>query len=258
MQRFLNKKTLGVSFLSIFLILAILILWNDKSVAPAKENTATPNPVANTTNTAQTTKTDQPPVETKKTFNKTQYSTSDPTSIWMVVNKKHALPSNYFPALNSVAGGQIRLEAVGSFNSLIKDASASGNPMYIISSYRSYSNQQSTYNAYVARDGVAQADTYSARPGHSEHQTGLAIDLGNGTCNLEICFGDTLAGKWLAANAYKYGFIVRYPNDKTPITGYQYEPWHIRYVGVELSTEMHTQGIETLEEFFGINGGTSY
>lgn len=175
-----------------------------------------------------------------------------------MVNKKHALPSSYAPVLSSVSGGQIRPEANASLASLLKDASDSGNQMYIISSYRSYSNQQSTYGAYVARDGVAQADTYSARPGHSEHQTGLALDLGNGTCNLEICFGDTNAGKWLAQNAYKYGFIIRYPNDKTNITGYQYEPWHIRYVGIDLSTEMHVNNIETLEEFFGINGGPIY
>jgi D-alanyl-D-alanine carboxypeptidase len=257
MKQFLSKKVLGLSFLGIFLILAILILWNDKSVAPAKSSEL---PTSNKTTTPEETSSQNTakPTETKIPFNKNMYSTTDPSSIWMVVNKKHALPSSYSPTLTSVSGGQIRPEASASLSSLLKDASISSNSLYIISSYRSYSNQQSTYGAYVARDGVAQADTYSARPGYSEHQTGLALDLGNGTCNLEICFGDTNAGKWLAQNAYKYGFIIRYPNDKTNVTGYQYEPWHIRYVGIDLSTEMHVKNIETLEEFFGIKGGPNY
>lgn len=243
--------------MSIFLILAILILWNDKSFAPAKNKSESSSDSSPKT-TQPAINNPTPKAETKKSFNKNLYSTTDPTSIWMIVNKKNRLPANYTPTLNSISGGQVRPEVVAGINALLKDASVSGNQMYVISSYRSYSNQQSTYNAYVARDGIAQADTYSARAGHSEHQTGLALDLGNGNCNLEICFGETSAGKWLAQNAYKYGFIIRYPNNKTDITGYQYEPWHIRYVGTDLATEMHISGTQTLEEFFGIKGGTSY
>lgn len=191
-------------------------------------------------------------------FSKQQYSTSDPTSIWVVVNKKRPLPQSYIPGdLTSVAGGQMRTEAAGALQTLLTASKQAGVPMQIISSYRSYATQSSTYNNYVAQDGVAQADTYSARPGHSEHQSGLAVDLGNGTCNLEICFGDTAAGKWLASNAYQYGFIVRYKNGATPITGYQYEPWHIRYVGKSLAAELQKSG-QTMEEFFGLGSAPSY
>jgi D-alanyl-D-alanine carboxypeptidase len=123
--------------------------------------------------------------------------------------------------------------------------------LVMISGYRSYAAQVSTYNGYVAKDGKTAADTYSARPGHSEHQTGWAADLGNGTCDLEICFGDTKSGKWLATHAHEYGFIIRYPLGKEAITGYQYEPWHLRFVGLELSAELFKTG-QTMEEFFGV------
>ena len=105
-----------------------------------------------------------------------------------------------------------------------------------------------------------EADQQSARPGYSEHQTGFAADVGpvSQNCALQQCFGDTPEGKWLAANAYKYGFIIRYAADDQDITGYEAEPWHIRYVGTELSTQMHTTGIKTLEQFFNVPGGAVY
>ncbi|HSW74562.1 MAG TPA: M15 family metallopeptidase, partial [Candidatus Saccharimonadales bacterium] len=114
---------------------------------------------------------------------------------------------------------------------------------------------------YVAAQGKSVADSQSARPGYSEHQTGLAADLGgtsDPSCNVADCFADTVEGKWLAANAYKYGFLIRYPADKVNVTGYIYEPWHIRYIGASLSTEMHKSHIETLEEFFGLPAAPSY
>ena len=151
----------------------------------------------------------------------------------------------------------MRAQAATALNELLTDAKTAGYNLQIISSYRSFSTQSITYNGYVARDGQAKADTYSARPGHSEHQTGLAVDLGSGTCNLEICFGDSPAGKWLAANAWNYGFVIRYQKDKTAITGYQYEPWHIRFVGKELASEIKTKDI-TLEEFFGLPTAPNY
>lgn len=211
-------------------------------LAPAPEPPATPPPA--------------PPAA--QSFNKQQYSLDDPNSVWIVVNKKRPLPSSYVPSdLTSVAGGLMRAQAASGLQTLLAASKQAGVPMQIISSYRSYATQASTYSGYVAKDGVAQADTYSARPGHSEHQTGLAVDLGNGTCNLEICFGDTPAGKWLAANAYQYGFIIRYKNGTTPITGYQYEPWHIRYVGTALAAELQKSG-QTMEQFFGLPAAPTY
>ena len=203
-----------------------------------------------------------PEPETNQTPQQSSGSTgTSAASLTVVVNKQHALsPINYVPAnLVSVGNGQLaRTEAAQALTSLLSAAQKAGKPMYALSGYRSYNTQTSLYNSYVQSDGQAAADTYSARPGYSEHQTGLAIDVGNGTCNLDICFGNTAAGKWLAANAYSYGFIIRYPSGKTSVTGYQYEPWHLRYVGTSVSKDMHAKGTTTLEEYFGITGGTSY
>jgi D-alanyl-D-alanine carboxypeptidase len=119
--------------------------------------------------------------------------------------------------------------------------------MPLVSGFRSYSRQKTIYNNYVAIDGVTKADTYSARPGHSEHQTGLAFDVGA----IDDNYGNTAAGKWLANNAHKYGFIIRYPKGKTHITGYKYEPWHIRYIGTNHATTIYNKQI-TLEEYLNV------
>lgn len=194
---------------------------------------------------------EQKPIE----FDKTKYSIDDPTSIWVVVNKKRPLPNEYAPKDLSEYG--LRAEASDALSNLLSAANKEGMAMRILSAYRSQSTQARTYNAYVAKDGEAKADTYSARPRYSEHQTGWAADLGNGNCDLEICFGTTTAGKWLKANAASFGFIIRYPDGKTPITGYQYEPWHVRYVGKELASELQKTG-QTLEEFFGLPPAPTY
>ncbi len=194
-------------------------------------------------------------------FNKNTYSTVDPNSLWVVVNKQHPLqPIAYAPSdLVGAGNGQVlRSTPAAALSSLLQASASDGNPMSVLSGYRSYATQSALYNNYVRTDGQASADTYSARPGHSEHQTGLAVDVGNGTCNLLACFGDTAAGKWLANNAHTYGFIIRYPSGQSRTTGYQYEPWHLRYVGTSLANEMRKQKTLTLEEFFGISGGTNY
>ena len=112
----------------------------------------------------------------------------------------------------------------------------------------------------MSRSGQAYADTTSARAGHSEHQTGLALDIGaaSGACSLSACFGDTAEGQWLVSNAWRFGFLLRYPADKAPVTGFAYEPWHFRYVGVGLSTTMHDSGTRTLEEHFGLAEAPDY
>lgn len=158
----------------------------------------------------------------------------------LIANKTYALPSTYSPGLLP--------ELNNAFQKLKAGASADGIELKIISGFRSYSSQNSIYNNYVKRDGKAQADTYSARAGHSEHQTGLAIDLNS----LSFDFGDTKEGQWIQNNAYKYGFIIRYPNGKENITGYRYEPWHLRYIG-DLANELYNGGDWiTLEEYLGI------
>ncbi|MCI8544698.1 MAG: D-alanyl-D-alanine carboxypeptidase [Bacilli bacterium] len=158
----------------------------------------------------------------------------------LIANKTYSLPSTYAPGLLP--------ELNNAFEKLKNAAAEDGISLKIISGFRSYHSQNSIYNNYVARDGKKEADTYSARPGHSEHQTGLAIDVNS----LMFDFGETKEGKWLQNHAHQYGFIIRYPEGKEAITGYRYEPWHLRYVG-ELSKELYNDGNWiTLEEYLGI------
>jgi D-alanyl-D-alanine carboxypeptidase len=194
-------------------------------------------------------------------FNKALNSIDDPASIWVVVNKTRPLqPKNYVPGdLVSVGNGQrMRAEPAQALATMLQAAKAQGLTIRPLSGYRSYNTQVSVYNSEVKTYGQAVADTQSARPGTSEHQTGLTIDVGGGGCGIEDCFGNTAEGKWVAENAYLYGFIIRYLPDKAHITGYRYEPWHIRYIGVELATEMHNTGVQTLEEFFGLPAAPDY
>jgi len=184
----------------------------------------------------------------------------DPANLSVLVNKSRPLnPATYAPAdlVNARGSGQyLRAEAAAWLNGLFQGAADAGTGgLAVVSGYRSYAQQQQVYSSYVNLYGQAQADLISARPGYSEHQTGLAVDVGNanGSCGLSTCFGDTAAGMWVAANAYKYGFIVRYPNGYTNITGYSYEPWHLRYVGVDLATDMKRRGFATLEQYFSGN-----
>ncbi len=158
----------------------------------------------------------------------------------LIANKTYALPSSYAPGLLP--------ELNSAFEKLKAGALEDGVELNIISGFRSYSAQNRIYNNYVAKDGKIEADTYSARPGHSEHQTGLAIDVNS----LLFSFGETKEGQWLQNNAYKYGFIIRYPKGKENITGYRYEPWHLRYVG-DIASKLYNGGNWiTLEEYLGI------
>ena len=171
----------------------------------------------------------------------------------LIVNKTYSLPQNYKP--DNANGDNCNecltpytLRAFGAMKSAA-EATGTGLNLYISSGYRSYNNQQTIYNNYVNNDGQAAADTYSARPGHSEHQTGFAFDLNS----IDDSFANTPEGKWVADNCYKHGLIIRYPKGKEHITGYKYEPWHLRYVGVELAEKLYNNGDWiTLEEYFGI------
>lgn len=161
----------------------------------------------------------------------------------LIVNKKIGLPADFNPGENRYARMKL--------NQMIKDAKKDKQSLVVRSGYRSYQMQDKLYKEYKAQD--ANADKYSARPGHSEHQTGLAFDIGSveSARDFTISFGDTTEGEWLAQNAHKYGFIIRYPEGKTHITGYQYEPWHVRYVGVKIAQEILNKKI-TLEEYIGL------
>ena len=168
----------------------------------------------------------------------------------ILVNKYFALPEDYIPEnMVSIGNGKYMNEtAYEAFKLMQADALAEGHKLTIISAYRSYSYQKDLYNNYLTRYSQAEVDTFSARPGHSEHQTGLAIDIcGNNGDYLK--FEGTLEEQWVKEHAYEYGFIVRYGEDIVDLTGYIYEPWHLRYVGKEIALIMKNEGIKTLEEY---------
>lgn len=172
---------------------------------------------------------------------------------YMIVNKTYSLPSDYMP---SGAEGYQRCnecltkETMEAFKKMQADALALGLNIYISSGYRSYNYQNTIYNNYVNREGQIQADKYSARAGHSEHQTGLAFDLNT----IDDAFANTPEGKWVQENCYRYGLILRYPKGSENKTGYQYESWHLRYVGEELAQKLYNNGNWiTLEEYFNLS-----
>lgn len=207
------------------------------------------------------------PKRAEPSFNKTANSVDDPISIWVVSNKLRPLNPLDFAASDLVMpvgvenefNQPLREPAARAAEAMTGAAAKAGVPVRIISAYREYATQVALYNSYVARDGQTAADTYSARPGHSEHQTGLVIDLDDhGDCYLMACFGDTAAGAWLVEHAAEYGFIVRYPEGKEAVTGFMPEPWHFRYVGPELATEMRDTNVVTLEEFFSLPAAPGY
>lgn len=156
----------------------------------------------------------------------------------------------YFAADRSAEGRFMRTAAADAFHSLVEEAERDGITLAMTTAYRSYDFQSSLYNSYVANDGQEAADRYSAKPGYSEHQTGLSADVSSPSVNYKLTseFANTNEGKWLSENAHLFGFILRYPYGKEGITGYQYEPWHIRYVGPEAATYIYNNEI-TLEEY---------
>ena len=165
----------------------------------------------------------------------------------LIANKTYALPRSYNP-------GGLTSETYNAFQSLVQAAANDGYSLWNASGFRSYETQEQIYNNYVYTHGQATADTFSARPGHSEHQTGMAIDVNNPSDS----FNGTPEAIWLKEHCVDYGFIIRYPEGKQGITGYKYESWHIRYVGVEMAKKLRDAGIAkgdaniTLEEYFGI------
>lgn len=165
----------------------------------------------------------------------------------LLANKQHPLPRNYAPGESK--------EARAAFEAMKKDAQAAGINLTAFSTYREFARQKQLYEGYAAKDGAEAADRYSARPGFSEHQTGLAFDIGETGQEQHwaaASFGATKGGKWVKANAHKYGFILRYPEGAEKITGYMHESWHYRFVGNAAAKEIFSKGI-TLEEYLGVH-----
>lgn len=186
---------------------------------------------------------------------------SQPDSLRCLVNKMRPFAQKDWAPSDLVEfyGHQLRAEAAKAADSMIDAAATDGVTLLVSSAYRSYAVQQQTYQYWVSVNGQQVADQLSARPGYSEHQTGLAIDFSSPEgCRLEECYRDTQAGKWLAKNAVRYGYILRFPEGQQSVTGYLFEPWHYRYVGTQIAQEYAASGAKTFEEFIGTGAAPDY
>lgn len=225
--------------------------------APKEEPQATQAPTVTAQNAS-------PNTTTAPTAVAPTTDTSTLSSLTVLVNKNNELPSDYVPTdlvtVSDVSGvelrgsrtTQMRKEAADALAKLFDAADKDGVSLFCASGYRDYATQKDVYAQNVSQYGEEQADLVSAKPGQSEHQTGLVMDV---TCeelgmDLQVSFYDTPEGQWIANNAQKYGFIIRFLKDKTDITGYSYEPWHIRYVGIDTAKEIYDKN-QTLEEYLG-------
>jgi len=199
-----------------------------------------------------------------------QFSLTEPNSLWIIVNKQNGLPEKYVPDDLIVPDVKLRLGkteqqmqirkiAHKDLKVMFAAAKKSNIDLVFGSGYRSGQLQRQFYQQYVVQDGKKNADRYSARPGFSEHQTGLSLDVvsPDGTCFLKQCWAETKEGKWVADHAHEYGFIVRFPKGQESITGYSYEPWHLRFVGRDLARNVFTSR-QTLEEYFGLPAAPNY
>lgn len=215
---------------------------------------------------------EDPPIETveKDLLKDTTYTNDEGMTmvkntddILVLVNKNRNLPEDYkpedlvipnvrFPFKEFDEKKQLRKEAASALEELFNHAEEEGIYLFAVSGYRSYARQKYLFDYRAKKDGFEAANKLTAYPGQSEHQTGLAMDVSCEALGFDLReeFGQTVEGKWLKENAHKYGFIIRYPKEAVDITGYSYEPWHIRYVGEKIANEIYEKNI-TLEEYLG-------
>lgn len=271
-----RKGAHSVKSLFTGIILSTLVLVAGSSPAWAAEETPSPTPSVSASPTASPTPPASPtptvtPSETPTAIgdpigaiggNPTAYSLTKASSLWVVANKQRPLnPITYRPTLGYFKGVPVAKVTAAALTQMAAGmAKDKAGTLLLNSGYRSFDTQQVVHARQVARFGLKAGEALAARPGYSEHQTGLAADVsasGQG-CAIQVCFAKTKAGKWLAANSWQYGFILRYPDGQTKVTGYQFEPWHFRYVGVQLATEMKSQNIATLEKFWKLPAAPSY
>ncbi|MFF2388863.1 M15 family metallopeptidase [Agromyces sp. NPDC058104] len=252
-----RRMTIALSLIAVLVAIAVLVVGAVVGTGGGSGAAAGPEASADETATPRPAPTAPAAPATVDTFDKSAHSLDDPASIWVVVNQVRPLnPQDYVPddlvevPVAHTWVPELRQEASDAVVAMFA-AAAEEADYYLASNsaYRSYETQVELYG-----DG---SDPTTAPPGHSEHQTGLAMDIGTeGGCSFE-CMDDSAEGEWVRANGYRFGFILRYPADKVEVTGYPHESWHFRYVGAELATEMHERGVTTLEEFFGVEGGAA-
>lgn len=237
------------------------------SSAPSASPLPSAGPAAATASASSTT---APPSPAQAPSTPPRFSLTDPTSPWLIVNKHRPLsPADFAPAdlvrpaVAATASGDAALlnsTTAAAAEAMFAAAAVDGVALVLASGYRSFAEQAATYNGYVAARGQTDADTASARPGYSEHQTGWAFDIadGGGACGFQPCFAEQPSAVWAKANGHRFGFVVRYPWMFHTTTGYYYEPWHLRYVGAEAATYMVQKRVHTLEEYFGVGAAPGY
>lgn len=260
-------KRILLIFAVFFVIVAGIYYWRQTHTQTSSNSISTPRV---TTPSATKPEPTEPPLlpsnlESITTNNSAVPLDIVPSSYTALVSRDYLLPSTYVPkdlveisvrfSSNSHDDKRkMRRVASKALSKMFRAAEKKGIILYGVSGYRSYERQKSIYSRNVALHGKKATDSLSAKPGSSEHQTGLTIDVSASSvgCLLTERFGSTKEGRWLAKNAHKYGFIIRYPKGKTKLTGYSYEPWHIRYVGVNYASYLKKNKL-TLEELYGVN-----
>lgn len=261
------KPIFAATALSSFILMAgcSFDLTSDDKKEPKEEQPISQDKETETDKNNDSNESAQHQVEVDETVKPAQaglQTLANPESIPVLVNKQYSLPEDYkpydliYPKVDFIFQDKIekrmmREEAGKALEKMFQAAEKENMHFAGVSAYRSHQTQITVFNNYVAKDGEEKAKTYSAMPGTSEHETGLAIDVTthDGACAAQDCFGDTNEATWLAEHAHEYGFIIRYPEGKENITGYKYEPWHIRYVGVDAATEIF-EAKSTLEEYY--------
>jgi D-alanyl-D-alanine carboxypeptidase len=280
-MRIVNRKKFLITTIGLLVIILLIIalitvnVYNRMSKSNEEAATEAENQAVASTTTTQSTNNNQTTtnIKTEETTQTQTQSQNTGTvtgdlgasgnfesgSITQIANKQYSLSSSYVPDdlvwldLPSTRDTQMRSEAATALTELFNAAQSDGIELYCCSGYRSYETQSELYQWNVDTYGQTEADLVSAKPGTSEHQLGLAMDVTSESVGFDLLesFGQTEEGQYIADHAHEYGFIIRYPQGKTAITGYSYEPWHLRYLGVDVATDIYNSG-KTMEEYYGL------